>query len=63
MTTKFWKPIQWLEANQTPRIFLVSLHPRPPVAYNFCVSVFCKHIQDRPKNIATDWWDLHMQIH
>ena len=28
---------------------------RPPVAYNCCVSVFSKHMQDRPNNIATDW--------
>ena len=33
-------------------------HPQPPVAYNCSVSVFCKHKQDRPNDIATDWWDL-----
>ena len=56
--------------NQTSRTFLrqltvqgvVSTHPRLPVAYNCCVSVFSKQMQDRPNNIATDWWDLHMQI-
>ena len=30
--------------------------PPPPVEYNCCVSVFSKHRQGRPKNIATDWW-------
>ena len=53
-----------------PRLFLhqltvqgvVSPHPRPPVAYNCCVSLFSKHMQDWPNNIATDWWDLYMQI-
>ena len=40
----------------------VSPHRRPPVAYTCCVSVFSKQKQDRPNNIATDWWDLHMQI-
>ena len=59
-----------MEANQAPQTFLhqltvqgvVSPHPHPPVAYNWCVSVFSKHMQDRSNNIATDWWNLHMQI-
>ena len=59
-----------LEANQAPWTCshqltvqgVVSPHPRPPVAYNYCVSVFSKHMQDGSNNIATDWWDLHMQI-
>ena len=42
---------------------VVSPHPRPPVAYNFCVSVFSKHLQDRPNNIAPidEICSLHMQ--
>ena len=68
LTTKFWKPIQYLEANQAPQTFLHQLtvqgaespHPRPPVAYNWCVSFFSKHMKDRHNNTATDWWYLHM---
>ena len=59
LTTKFWKPIQQLEANQAPQTFLhqlpvqgvVSSHPRPPVPYNCCVSVLSKHCRIDPTTL------------